>query len=170
MTNPTTPITRRRHAAADDVDDLVTAVLGASRVLVGVSARSLADLEDAVTPTQFRTLVVLSNFAEINLNRLAGLLDVTPSTAMRMIDRLLAAGLVTRRDNPANRREVVLGLTHEGDQLVRQVTAKRRREIARIVIAMPRTQRNDLIAALQAFADAADEPELRPTVATTLGW
>ncbi|UQX87053.1 MarR family transcriptional regulator [Jatrophihabitans telluris] len=170
MSKPTASTARRPRASASDVDELVTAVLGASRVLVGVSARSLSDIEDAVTLTQFRTLVVLSNSGEINLNRLAELLDVTPSTAMRMIDRLLAADLVTRRDNPANRREVVLGLTDGGEQLVRQVTAKRRREIARIVTAMPEAQRNDLVDALRAFADAAGEPEPRSAVGTAVGW
>src|SRR5665647_545120 len=39
-------------------DELVSALLTASRALVGVSARSLARVEDAVTITQFRTLVV----------------------------------------------------------------------------------------------------------------
>ena len=110
MSNPTR---HRGSKAADsdgeDIDELVTALLTASRVLVGVSARSLAHVEDAVTLTQFRTLVVLDSHGEINLNRLAELLDVNSSTAMRMIDRLLVADLVTRRDNPANRREVLLG-------------------------------------------------------------
>ena len=110
-------------------------------MLVGVSARSLAGVADTVTLTQFRTLVVLSNVGAVNLNRLADVLEVTPSTAMRMIGRLWAAGLVTRKDNPANRREVVLGLTAEGRGLVREVTGKRGREIARIVTAMPAAQR-----------------------------
>jgi DNA-binding MarR family transcriptional regulator len=166
----TTPATRRRSASAGDVDELVTAVLGASRVLVGVSARSLSDIEDAVTITQFRTLVVLSNSGEINLNKLAELLDVTASTAMRMVDRLLAADLVTRRDNPANRREVLLGLTEAGEEIVRQVTTKRRREIASIVTAMPQAQRTDLVVALRAFADAAGEPEPRSAGGTALVW
>jgi DNA-binding MarR family transcriptional regulator len=135
-----------------------------------VSARSLADVEDTVTLTQFRTLVVLSNVGEINLNRLAERLDVTASTAMRMIDRLLAAGLVTRRDNPANRREVVLELTGEGDELVRRVTMKRRREITRIVAVMPAAQRNDLVTALRAFAEAAGEPEPPAMGSSALGW
>lgn len=170
VSKPTTSAIRRRSASPGDVDALVTAVLGASRVLVGVSARSLADVEDTVTLTQFRTLVVLSNFGEVNLNRLAALLDVTASTALRMIDRLLIAELVTRRDNPANRREVLLGLTAAGDQLVQQVTTKRRREIARIVTAMPEEQRNDLVGALRAFADAAGEPEPRGAAGIALGW
>jgi DNA-binding MarR family transcriptional regulator len=150
-----------------DIDGLVTALLTASRVLVGVSARSLAHVEDAVTLTQFRTLVVLDSHGEINLNRLAELLDVNSSTAMRMIDRLLVAGLVTRRDNPTNRREVLLGLTSAGKRVVRQVTTRRRGEIARIVTAMPATQRGALIAALRAFADAAGEPD---PGRSALGW
>jgi DNA-binding MarR family transcriptional regulator len=151
----------------EDTDELVTALLAASRVLVGVSVRSLAQVEDAVTLTQFRTLVVLDSRGEINLNRLAELLDVNSSTAMRMIDRLLAADLVTRRDNPANRREVLLGLTRAGKRIVRQVTARRRGEIARIVTAMPAAHRGTLVDALRAFAEAAGEPD--PGL-SALGW
>lgn len=167
---PTNPIrsTSASNAPAESVDELVTALLMASRVLVGVSARSLADVEDTVTVTQFRTLVVLDGNDGSNLNRLAELLAVNASTAMRMIDRLLVAGLVTRQDNPANRREVLLGLTEDGRRLVRKVTARRRAEIKRIVTAMPADQRTTLVQALRAFADAAGEPE--PASATLLGW
>lgn len=167
MSKPTRPALIRDTAAGAEVDDLVTALLTASRVLVGVSARSLTRVEETVTVTQFRTLVVLDSHGEINLNRLADLLDVNSSTAMRMIDRLLVADLVTRRDNPANRREVLLGLTRAGQRIVRQVTTRRRTEIARIVEAMPADQRVTLVTALRAFADAAREPEAAPTV---LGW
>jgi DNA-binding MarR family transcriptional regulator len=149
------------------VDELVTAVLTASRALVAVSARSLAELDETVTITQFRTLVVLENHEGINLNSLADELDVNSSTAMRMIDRLLAAGLVTRQDNPANRREVLLGLTAAGTDLVNSVTRRRRTEIATIVSAMPAERRTELITALHAFTEAAGEPSPR---ISSLGW
>jgi DNA-binding MarR family transcriptional regulator len=146
-------------SATDEGSDLVTALLTASRALVGVSARTLAGVEDRVTLTQFRTLVILDSHRGINLNSLAELLDVNSSTAMRMIDRLLVADLATRRDNPANRREVLLDLTPAGRRIVRQVTSRRRAEIARIVKQMPAQQRGTLITALRAFALAAGEPE-----------
>jgi DNA-binding MarR family transcriptional regulator len=164
---PTAPSARTDNRAK--LDDVVTAILTASRVLVGVSARSLADVEDTVTLTQFRSLVVLDSHGIINLNRLADLLAVNRSTAMRMIDRLLVAKLVTRQGNPANRREVLLDLTDEGRQLVRQVTNTRRAEIARIVKAMPPGERHELVNALRTFADAAGEPEATDTTAR-LGW
>lgn len=153
-----------------EVEQLVTAVLTASRVLIAVSARSLADVEETVTLTQFRALVVLDGNEQTNLGRLASALGVNASSAMRTIDRLLVAGLVTRVENPGNRREVLLDLTIEGSRLVRLVTRRRRAEIARVVTALPVDQRSGLVAALQAFATAAGEPEPRAHDLAGLGW
>lgn len=165
------------HAAAETeehVDDLVTALLTASRVLVAVSVRSLGELEDAVTLPQFRTLVVLDTHGEMNLNRLAEILGVNSSSAMRMIDRLLAAELVTRRENPDNRRQVLLDVTPQAARMVRRVTTRRRREIAQVVDRMPDTDRSGLVAALRAFSDAAGEPsaagESTEDEISPLGW
>jgi DNA-binding MarR family transcriptional regulator len=154
----------------DTVDEVVAAVLTASRVLVGVSARSLAQVEESVTLTQFRTLVVLDGHGPSRLNLLAERLDVTASTALRMVDRLIAAGLVDRRENAQDRREVVIDLTSEGRSLVRKVTRKRRVEIERIVRGMPVGRRRELVRALVAFAGAADEPAVVAEAASRLGW
>lgn len=159
----------RGRDQASEVDDLVSAVLTASRVLVGVSAASLAEIEGTVTLTQFRALVVLDARGAMNLSRLAETLGVNSSTAMRTVDRLLAAGLVTRRDNPRNRREVVIDLTSAGHHLTRKVTERRRAEIHRIVRTMPAADRVELVRALIAFADAAGEPRVG-SAAATLGW
>lgn len=162
------PTARERR---EQVDGFVTALLGASRALVAVSLRSLTELHDTVTLPQFRTLVVLESEGATNLNRLAQVLDVNASSAVRMIDRLLASGLVTRQENPENRRQVLLGVTPAGSDIVRRVTARRRREIARIVTAIPEALRDDLIAALNAFSGAADRLEAGPGNETSaLGW
>jgi hypothetical protein len=42
-------------------DELVEALLSASRVMVGLAARSLADLDSDVTLPQYRALVVLAS-------------------------------------------------------------------------------------------------------------
>lgn len=153
--------TRRFAARARDetTDELVTALLTASRVLVAVAARSLAEHNESVTITQFRTLVVLRNQPDMSLNQLADQLGVNASTAMRMINRLLKSDLVTRRENPDNRREILLALTPSGRKIVQTVTKRRRAEINRIVSAMATPHRAELITALHAFADAADEPD-----------
>ncbi|MGN6609721.1 MAG: MarR family winged helix-turn-helix transcriptional regulator [Jatrophihabitans sp.] len=156
------------RAAAGEVDDLVTAVLTASRALVAVSAESLAAVHDTVTVTQFRTLVVLDSRGPISQRWLADELSINPSTVVRMLDRLEAADLVSRRAKPDNRREVELHLTPRGARLVREVTTRRRRAIARIVDRMPAQTRALLVEALGAFAEAAGEPAADTTSA--LGW
>lgn len=155
---------------SDPVDDLVTALLTASRALVGVSARSLAEIGASVTLTQFRMLVVLDGHGPSSLNHLADRLDVSPSTAARMVDRLIERRFVRRRENKANRREVVIDLTTEGQHIVDQVTDRRRASIEAIVRVMPTRRRADLVEALQAFSEAADEPSLSSDAATQLGW
>lgn len=157
-------------AVEEDFEGFVTALLTASRVLVAVSARSLSEVEKAVTVTQFRTLVVLESHGEVNLSGLAERLGVNASTALRMIDRLLVAGLVTRREHPDTRREVLLALSPAGRRLVRRVTKRRRAELARVVSAMPPERRPELLAALRAFAEAAGEPEPHPDEVSTLAW
>jgi DNA-binding MarR family transcriptional regulator len=145
-------------ADAEDLDTVVTAVLTASRLLVAVSARSLASVEDALTLPQFRMLVVLDSHGELSLSRLAEYLTVNPSTALRMAERLTTVGLVTRRENQADRRTVRLTLTDTGRRTVAEVTARRRAEIADIVTAIPTEQRANLIEALRTFARAGNEP------------
>ncbi|MDI3387709.1 MarR family transcriptional regulator [Streptomyces sp. B-S-A8] len=143
---------------AVEVDEVTRAVLTASRVLVAVSARSLAAVEDRVTLPQFRMLIVLSSRGATKLVDLAELLGVAPSTAMRMVDRLIAAGLADRRVNPRNRRETLLQLTDAGRRIVTDVTARRRQEIAGIVERLTPERRAALVAALTAFSEASGEP------------
>lgn len=142
----------------EEPDALVTALLTASRALVGVSARSLADVEETVTLTQFRVLVVLRSRGRTRQGALAERLGVNASSVLRLVDRLVAAGMVTRQEVEGDRRAVDLDLTARGRDLVDTVTARRRAAIAEIVEAMPAGRRRGLVAALSAFAEAADEP------------
>jgi DNA-binding MarR family transcriptional regulator len=154
--------THPTRVVADVAADAVTdAVLTASRLLVAVSARSIASVDESITLPQFRMLVVLSSRGRLKLATLAEHLAVNPSTATRMADRLIAAGLVDRQINPASRREVVVNLTEAGNSVVNRVTRQRRREIARIVARMPDRHRVELVEALESFSEAGGEPPAR---------
>ncbi len=155
------------HGGRGDVGEVVDAVLGASRVLVAVAARSLVGVDQDVTLPQFRALVVLACRGPLNPSALAEALGVHSSTGTRMCDRLVARGLITREVPPANRREVVIGLTDRGQRIVDAVTRRRRREITKIVGSVPKSQRASMVRALRAFGEAAGE---LPDEGWTLGW
>jgi DNA-binding MarR family transcriptional regulator len=139
-------------------------------LLVGISSRSVEEVNQRVTLTQFRTLAVLSDRGQTNLSKLAAELDVNASTAMRVIDRLVAAKLVSRTENPASRREVVLCLTPAGDRLVADVAAKRRSAVADLVRAIPPADQAGLVSCLRSFTAAAEAAGMRPAAPASLGW
>lgn len=145
---------QRRGEPADELTD---ALLRASRALVGVAARSLGDA-DEVTLAQYRALVVLAGTPGLPTGELASALDIQPSTATRLCDRLVRKGLIERAQAEADRRETTLRLSPTGRRLVARVTARRRREVAAIVGRMPPAEAAAGVAALAAFAAAAGEP------------
>jgi DNA-binding MarR family transcriptional regulator len=138
---------------------MVDAVLSASRVLVAIAARSLADLDEAedVTLTQYRSLVVLASRGPQAMASLADALGVTPPTASRLCDRLVRKGLVRRRTDRTDRRQVRVALTEAGKTLVDVVTQRRRREIADLLAAVPEDARRAVAGGLQLLAEAGGE-------------
>jgi DNA-binding MarR family transcriptional regulator len=143
--------------AAHDLDAVTEAFLIASRALLGVAARSIAESADDVTLPQYRALFVLSSRGPQTVGSLADSLSVHPSTATRLCDRLVAKRLVLRKPTPENRREVSVSLAARGRRLVDEVTARRRDDIAAIVQRMPVQSRAAAVDALRAFATAAGE-------------
>lgn len=132
-------------------------MLAATRVLVAIAARSLGTVSDDVTLPQYRTLVVLASRGPQSLHSLATELQVAPSTATRMCDRLVSKALVSRSVATGSRREVEVALTDQGAALVARVTRRRRAQIARIVADMRPDNRSALVRALDEFAMAAGE-------------
>ncbi|HUB73558.1 MAG TPA: MarR family transcriptional regulator [Solirubrobacteraceae bacterium] len=158
---------RRATRDAADREELIDAVLAASRALVAVAARSLADLAEDVTLAQYRVLVELAARGPLRAADLAAALSVDRSTATRMCERLVRKRLVHRRRESADRRAVRLTLTAAGRELVQQVTRRRRAEIAKIVRRMPGDGHAQVLAALHAFAAAAGEV---PAQDWAMGW
>ncbi len=133
------------------------AVIAASRALVAVAARSLAPIEEAVTLTEWRVLMVVSGEQRTALNDVANALGVHPSTATRLCDRLVAGGLLLRQEDPDDRRYLCLGLTRKGRRVVDRVIAARRREVEAILDRVSDPARMRIVTALQEFAAAAGE-------------
>jgi DNA-binding MarR family transcriptional regulator len=145
------------HRESVGRDEVVEAVLSASRALVAVAARSLAGAEGEVSLPQYRALVVLASRGAQRPSDLAEELGVHSSTAGRMCERLVRKELVQRDRSPEDRRTVVLTLTERGRALVDDVTGRRRAEISRLVRRVPVADRGQLVSGLQALSRAAGE-------------
>jgi DNA-binding MarR family transcriptional regulator len=149
------------------IDDVTDAVLSASRVLVAVAARSLAEVAEDVTLAQYRALVVLCAMGPQPMAALAEELACSPSAATRLCDRLAAKGLISRHRHGANRREVEVAAGDTGIAVVTAVTQRRRREIQRILTNMSVSSRSAMVSSLRRFVEAAGET---PERSWWLGW
>lgn len=136
----------------------IDAVLRASRALVGIAAASIAEISELVTVPQLRVLVMIDTRGPLNLASVAAALEISPSNASRICDRLIRAGFLNRQDSPTDRRNISLSLTAEGRQLVRKMNRHRRRAITRVLRGLTAQERDSVITALDTFAAAAGEP------------
>jgi len=135
----------------------VDAVLTASRSLIAVATRSLGAAAEETTIAQYRALVVLASRGPQRMVDLASALDVAPSTAGRMCDRLVRKGLIRRHRARADRRAVLVSVTAAGRLVVDQATARRRALIEDILAKLPADAQRTIAQALAAFAAAAGE-------------
>lgn len=146
----------------------VDAVLTASRTLIAVATKSLGPAAEETTLAQYRALVVLASRGPQRMVDLAVALEVVPSTAGRMCDRLVRKGLIRRHRARADRRSVLVSITAAGRQVVDQATARRRALIAGILGQLPAGQQQAVAEAMAAFAAAAGEipdsqwPQVQP--------
>lgn len=136
---------------ADDVE----AVMAAARVLVAVSAQSVAAVAEEVTLPQLRVLVMVASRGQLNLGGVAEGIGVHLSNATRVVDRLVRAGFLHREDDPNDRRNLIVRLTSDGHQLVDRIMNERRVAIADILRRMPSTRRRALMPVMRSFASSA---------------
>jgi DNA-binding MarR family transcriptional regulator len=139
--------------SAQAVDEVLTA----TRALIAVSTRSLGVLAEEVSAAQYRTLVVLASRGPQRMVDLAHQLQVNPSTAGRMCDRLVRKGFIRRYRARTDRRIVQVALTGEGRRMVDEVTASRRVMISEMLARLPIGAQQSAAAALRELSRAAGE-------------
>jgi DNA-binding MarR family transcriptional regulator len=103
-------------------------IVGAYETLMHrvASAHAPEFLEVGVTMSQAKVLYLVQAAPDLRMSDLSGRLGVSLSTVSGVVDRLVDQGLLTRRDDPADRRHVVLRITEAGAtqlQLFRELNA-----------------------------------------------
>lgn len=150
-----------------DRDSAVDEVIAGFDALMHRLADSHAPefLEIAVTMSQAKLLYVLGASGDLHMSDLVLRLGVSLSTVSGLVDRIVDQGLAHRRDDAADRRQVVVGLTPAGTAFIdrfRELNARQMRELLQL---LDDEDLERVRGALVALARAADR--LTPTNATT---
>jgi DNA-binding MarR family transcriptional regulator len=141
----------------NDDAELVDAFVRASRALVGVAVRSIAASPVALTPPQYRALVLVASARADTVSTLREHLGINQSNVSRLVERLDRLGLVARRRSSTDARTVVITLTPLGREALDAVSRQRRAEIAEVLAALDEPDREGALRAMRAFDAAARE-------------
>lgn len=87
-----------------------------------------------LTPRQYQALLAVRGWdgsEAMTIGELAERLQLRHHSAVGLVQRLVTAGLMTRRASPRDRRRAVLGLTRRGDRLLASLASVHRAELRR---------------------------------------
>ncbi|RBY77614.1 MarR family transcriptional regulator [Geodermatophilus sp. TF02-6] len=135
-------------------DDVLLAL---TRAVVGLSTRAAGQV-GGISVHQLPALTVLCEQEGTELAELARALGITVSTASRLVDRLVAAGLADRQHSPRTRREVVLQPTAAGRAVLERYDALRLTALRAALEALPAARRDTVLAALDEYGTALRTP------------
>jgi DNA-binding MarR family transcriptional regulator len=148
---------------------VVEAVIAGYETLMQSLADSHAPdfLEIDITMPQAKVLYLVSASGELHMSTLAQRLGVSLSTVSGLVDRVVDHGLATRREDPADRRQVLVGLTTEGSTFIDRFRELNARQMRDLLDALDDTELETLRSALAALARAAER--LAPLPSATAG-
>ncbi len=112
-----------------------------------------------LTIAQLKSLFFIRNQECTNSGTLAAALGVTPTNTTGIIDRLVKQGLVSRTENPENRRMLLLRATDKGEELVARLRERRRGYLSEVLERMSIVELGTLAQGLASLARVTEVQE-----------
>ncbi len=112
-------------------------------------------LEIDITMPQAKLLYLLGASGDLHMSDIVARLGVSLSTVSGLVDRIVDHGLATRREDRADRRQVVVGLTDAGREFIdrfRELNARQMRELLAVLGDTDLASVRDALAALDRAA------------------
>jgi DNA-binding MarR family transcriptional regulator len=123
-------------------------------------------LEIAITMPQAKLLYLLGAAGELHMSELVTRLGVSLSTISGLVDRVVDSGLATRREDPVDRRQALVGLTPAGRQFIDRFRELNARQMRELLERLDDAELAQVRSALAALARAAGATSSTPTAIT----
>ncbi len=135
-------------------DLLDTAPLVMRFIRAGVRRHTTAGL----SLPQFRTLSFLSRTHRSSLSTVAEYLGLSLPAMSRLVNGLVAGGMVGRQTVSSNRRQIALTVTARGRAVLEKVRSEVRRALAGAMKSLPRAEQKAIQRAMQILRGVFDKP------------
>jgi MarR family transcriptional regulator, organic hydroperoxide resistance regulator len=113
-------------------------------------------IELNLTIVQLKSLFFISAKGKTNFKKLAEALGVTPPNVTGIIDRLVEQGLVSRTENPEDRRIMILQATGQGHELLNRLRESRTHQMIHILARLNNEELTSLSLGLNALIKASE--------------
>ena len=110
----------------------------------------------SVTIGQLKSLFFIDFEGNTNFRKLATALGVTPPNVTGIVDRLVEQGLVSRQENPEDRRMLLLKTTDKGKALLAKLRERKISRMSDILAQLSLEELSALAQGLTALARAAE--------------
>jgi DNA-binding MarR family transcriptional regulator len=87
----------------------------------------------SLTTAQLKSLFFIDNEGITNFTKLAAALGVTSSNVTGIVDRLVEQELVSRKENPEDRRVLLLSVTEKGKTLLSSLRESRIKQMSEVL-------------------------------------
>ena len=112
-----------------------------------------------LTIGQVKSLFFITNQGSTTSRRLAVALKVTPSNVTGIVDRLVQQGLVSRQENPEDRRALLLRATEEGEAIVADLRERRASYLTELLSRLSAEELATIARGLALLANAVEVSE-----------
>ena len=138
---------------------LIADIMGAQQRLQHLFAYDRSDplFASQLTMPQLKILLLLHRLGDTSGRELAGLLGVSLATMSGMVDRLVAHDLVTRTEDPHDRRVRRITLSDTGAGLIGDIITAGTEKHARLLKRLTDAELRTVAEAMQAMVRAAGE-------------
>lgn len=150
LTTPKQPATRPTDAARAEAIDAFQSFM--QRIQ---TQRSPASLDIGISMAQVKVLHAVAAARSLHASEVAARVGTSPSTITGLVDRLVEHGLLARRHDPDDRRQVLITTTQAGLDLLDKFRELNRRMLDALLLHVPADDLPDVTRAFRILHRAA---------------
>ncbi|MDD5371773.1 MAG: MarR family transcriptional regulator [Anaerolineaceae bacterium] len=118
--------------------------------------------ESGLSMSQIGAMFHIARHGALSVSDISEELGVTSAAASQMVDRLVHQGLITRSENPQDRRAKQIVVTEKGRRVLQDSLHARQRWLDELAALLSPAEQEQVVAALQILIEKTNQLEQQP--------
>lgn len=151
-----------KESETPHADEIAATVAAFARLMDRMAAEHEPPADVSISMPQLRCLHLVAGAGELRMSRLVAQLGVSISTVSGLVDRLVDHGFVSRRDDPNDRRQVVLSPTAAGIEFLDRMRELSNAQFRGLIELLTRDELRTVHRSIEILSNVADRTGTSP--------